>query len=102
MFTDPEGLATIAAPADGLQRYRMGHGVTDFLICRTCGTFVAAVSDIDGGLYATVNARGLQIDLFADRDVTPVDYEGEAADDRLGRRARAWTPARVVEAAHSH
>ncbi len=99
MFTDADGLATITAPAHGLQRYRLGHGVTDFLICRTCGVFVAAVSEISGALYATVNARGLQIAAFADRAAAPVDYEGEQTEGRLSRRETAWTPARVIEAA---
>src|SRR6266481_6418978 len=43
--SDPAGHLAIAARGDWLSRYRFGLRLADFLICRTCGVFVAAYDD---------------------------------------------------------
>src|ERR1041384_5307597 len=41
--SDPAGHVTIRlATADAASRYRFGLRLADFLVCRTCGVFVAA------------------------------------------------------------
>jgi hypothetical protein len=92
--TDPAGSATLEIAAD-TRRYRFGAGVTDFLICGTCGVYVGAVSKVESRSYVTLNLNAFD-DPCPDLAATPVSYEGEARDDRLGRRAARWTPVRVT------
>ena len=88
------GVVLTVADASSLSRYRFGTRTADFLLCRRCGVHIAAVSEIDGALYAVVN-----VDCIAAlRDIAPADdtvsFDGEGVDDRLARRKRSWTPAR--------
>src|SRR5215472_15639056 len=47
--SDPEGLLVVDVERAGdLSRYRFALGVTDFLVCRTCGVYVAAVMEDEG------------------------------------------------------
>lgn len=94
--SDPAGRVTIriAREAD-TSRYRFGHRLADFLICRTCGVFVAAYEPGSPG-RAVVN-----INVLARGDElvgAPVSfaYDGEDAAARTERRAKNWTPALVV------
>lgn len=90
--SDSGGHLAITEQAPGAQRYRFGLGITDFLICRRCGTYVAAVIADGTGQLATLN-----VNLLDDRDqfdpAPPVvHYDGENAEDRLARRRKQWTP----------
>jgi len=77
----------------GVRHYRFGLGVTDFLICADCGVFMAAVMDIDGALYASINSNVLSVRTQLQRQSQAVDYEGETVDQRRTRRKKHWTPA---------
>ncbi len=75
--------------------YRFGLRTADFLVCRTCGVFVAALCDVDGATYATLNCNVLEArDQFTQAPAR-ADYEGETAEERMARRRRLWTPAAV-------
>ena len=52
--SDPDGRLAISADAS-LTRYRFGLGITDFLICSTCGVYVAAIMQSEKGLIGTAN-----------------------------------------------
>jgi hypothetical protein len=93
---DKDGLVAIrvASPAQ-LERYRFGHGSADYLICRTCGTYVAAIQHEAGRLISVVNVAGLDVEAFRGRAGEPVNYEGETAADRLARRRAYWMPAEL-------
>jgi hypothetical protein len=95
--TDPAGHLTIHAARDAvLGRYRFGLGLADFLICRTCGVFVAAFEPGDPG-RAVVNAAVL--DRAAELTAEPTlfsAYDSEDVATRTARRARGWTPASLV------
>ncbi len=95
--SDPAGsLEVRIRDAGEVSRYRFGLRTADFLVCRTCGVYVAAVSTIEGATFATLNANVLDArEAFTQRPV-PVAYDGETAEERLGRRRRAWTPAVVA------
>lgn len=109
--SDPEGAVTITVrdPA-ALTRYRFGLRLADFLICRTCGVFVAAFEpggDQDGGSReragggeagrAVINLATLaRADDFTAAPVAFTAYDDEDAAARTARRARAWTPARLL------
>jgi hypothetical protein len=59
---DAEGLATIRIPSPTqLERYRFGHASADYLICRTCGVYVAAIQHEAGRLISVVNVAGLDV-----------------------------------------
>jgi len=93
-ISDPRGRVRLRArePAE-LGRYRFGPGTADFLVCRRCGVYVAAVMPVDAHLVAIVNINVLAgRERFA-REAAPVDYSAESADQRIARRRANWTPA---------
>ena len=95
--SDPSGELTIrVADEASLGRCRFGLRLADFLICRTCGVFVAAYEPGDPG-RAVVNlevlARAAELVAEPTRFLA---YDTEDAATRTARRARAWTPARLV------
>jgi hypothetical protein len=92
--SDPAGQVsfTIIDP-EQLQRYRFGTRTTDTLICRNCGTYLAAVTEIDGALYAVINVNALNDRSGFERPPEAMDYEGESAEQRMARRRVKWTPA---------
>lgn len=96
--SDPGGHLEITERAPGARRYRFGLGITDFLVCKGCGAYVAAVIEDAGGHLATLN-----VNLLDDRDrfdpAPPLfDYSGETAERRTVRRRRRWTPATLITA----
>lgn len=93
--SDPAGHLTIVLPEeDQVSRYRFGLRLADFLICRTCGVFVAA--------YAADSGRAiLNLDVLAragEFTAAPTQftaYDTEDAVARSARRAANWTPATI-------
>ena len=86
--SDPAGKLTLRFREAGVERYRFGTRSADFIICRACGSFIAAI--IDG--YGVLNVVGAGIAAFADRPARPVDYDGETPETRTERRRQRWTP----------
>lgn len=64
--SDPAGHVTVRARRDRLARYRFGLALADFLICQTCGVFVAALEPGAPG-RAVVNLVVLVASERADR-----------------------------------
>jgi hypothetical protein len=94
--SDPNGSVEIVAdePA-ALERYRSGFETADFLLCRRCGDYLAAVITTEHGERATVNLERLvepPPELPAPR---PVSYAAETREDRIRRREALWTPVRA-------
>ena len=93
--SDPEGsLALTVADRNALSRYRFGRGAAEFLICRTCGVYVAAfMGDPDDGRgYATLMANVLEAHGRYP-PATPTVYDNEDEGARRERRRQRWTPA---------
>jgi hypothetical protein len=82
-----------AEDASRVRAYRFGLHTADFLVCANCGVYVAAVCQTARGDRATINVNALDDRAAFDPMPRPVDYEGEAKDARLARRAARWTPA---------
>src|SRR5215475_13651343 len=60
MISDPEGHLEVQADDWSLvERYQFGTRTCDFLICRRCGVFIAAVSEMASGTRAVVNVNCL-------------------------------------------
>jgi hypothetical protein len=93
---DPAGLFEVSADDWALvERYRFGSRTADYLVCRRCGVYVAALCETSTGLRAVVNINCLSDrDQFSQTPSMP-DYEGEAVAARLARRAANWMPAVV-------
>ena len=94
IVADPEGLFEVWADDWSLvENYRFGTRTCDFLICRLCGVFVAAVSEMTLGTRAVVNVNCLN-DRGHFTSVSVVhDFEGETIETRSSRRAANWMPA---------
>jgi len=93
--SDPHGALELACrDPDQLVRYRFGLGTADFLICRTCGVYLAAITA--DGRFGLINTNAL-----ADRpaELPPpqaMAYDGETASGRTARREQRWTPVRAA------
>jgi hypothetical protein len=97
--SDPAGHVTICVASDASAgRYRFGLRLADFLICRTCGVFVAAYQPGDVA-RAVINLNVLA--RAADFVTAPTRfsaYDSEDAETRAARRAKNWTPATLTVA----
>jgi hypothetical protein len=92
--TDPAGTLEIRARVGAeVSRYRFGLRSADFLVCRTCGVYVAAVCQLDGATYATLNCNVLDARAAFTQAPGRVDFDRETLEERLARRRRVWTPA---------
>ena len=58
---EPAGSVTFRATPQHVLRYRFGLGITDYLLCAGCGTYVGAIMPDDGGSIGIVNVNSLDI-----------------------------------------
>ena len=92
--SDRDGLAEItAADWSMVERYRFGSRTADYLLCRRCGVYVGAVCETSSGVRAVVNVNCLDDRANFTQTPSAPDYDGEAIDARLDRRATNWMPA---------
>lgn len=93
---DPDGLFELWADDwSVVESYRFSSRTADFILCRRCGVYIAAVCETDAGTRAVVNVNCLN-DRTAFTSVPAVSqYDGESATTRLSRRALNWMPAVV-------
>ncbi len=94
--SDPDGevvLTVSELPAGGW--YRFGTGMTDFWVCPRCGVYVGAYVEAGGQSRAVVNTRALDARDRFTQPPTERDYGQETREERLERRMRVWSPARV-------
>ncbi|MGD9537755.1 MAG: GFA family protein [Alphaproteobacteria bacterium] len=91
---DPAGLAELSAADWSLvERYRFGSRTADYLVCRRCGVYVAALCETSAGLRAVVNVNALDDRAAFSQPPSAMNYDGETAETRLARRAANWMPA---------
>ena len=91
---DPGGSVEFRAEPGTLSRYRFG--ITDYLLCARCGTYVGAVMPGESGAIGIVNVNALDLrDTF---DAAPPlhHYDGEDEARRRARRRKFWMPATVI------
>lgn len=95
--SDPAGRVAIRIASDAaVSRYRFGLRLADFLICRTCGVFVAAYEP-GPPARAVINLEVLS--RASELVAAPVQltvYDTEDVTARSARRAKSWTPATLV------
>jgi hypothetical protein len=92
-LSDRDGQAEITVADWSLaEKYRFGSRTADYVLCRRCGVYVGAVCETNSGLRAVINTNCLDDRAaFTQTPVAP-DYDGEATDVRLARRATNWMP----------
>ncbi|WP_210236354.1 hypothetical protein, partial [Mesorhizobium sp. M2D.F.Ca.ET.232.01.1.1] len=90
---DPNGRLTISVEDRAkLQTYRFGLRTADYLVCRECGVYVAAIA-VDGAeARAIVIVNALDDREQFSREPIPVRYDAETREQRLARRRSAWMP----------
>jgi hypothetical protein len=98
---DPAGSVEFRAAPNELARYRFGLGITDYLLCAKCGTYVGAVMQDedgpgDGRQIGIVNVNALDIRDTFDPAPPLHHYDGEDAARRRARRRKFWMPASVI------
>jgi hypothetical protein len=93
--SDPAGTVCFRIDDDSrLHRYRFGLRSADFLVCRTCGVYIASVMVSPRGRFATVNINALRSPIDV-ADAVPMKYDDESLEQKRRRREERWTP--VVE-----
>ena len=93
---DPGGSVAFHAAPGALSRYRFGLGITDYLLCAKCGTYVGAIMEDEGRSIGIVNVNMLDIrDTFDPAPPLHV-YDGEDEARRRSRRRKFWMKATVV------
>lgn len=75
-----------------LRRYRFALRTADFLICKECGTYVAAVLLSGRGAQGVINLNTLREPPKGLRPGTAVSHDGESGEGRRARRVLTWTP----------
>lgn len=99
-ISDTGGRAMIRCEGpESLIAYRFGLRTADYLLCRSCGTYVAAVQR-DEPAIGVVNVGGLGVPEFQGREADPVDYGGETVEARIARRRGYWMPVAFAFTSH--
>ena len=96
---DPEGRAEIALANDAAAaRYRFALGTAEYLVCRDCGVYVAAIMIEAERGYAVLNVNAFDDAARFAGPGTPMVYDSEDEPARRARRRKLWTPAAIVAA----
>jgi hypothetical protein len=92
--SDPAGSLFLEVGDEALlSRYRFGTRTADFLVCRSCGVFVAAHMPEPSLAVVNVNVLEARADFLAMLSPQAVaDLDQESLADRLARRRARWTP----------
>lgn len=96
--SDASGETVISAEPEDVTRYGFGLHTADFILCRHCGVYVAAVCGQGEAMRSTINVAGLRMQAFLDLPLSPMQYGAETVEERMKRRLAVWTPTRFVDA----
>ncbi|MDX8479986.1 hypothetical protein RFN28_16055 [Mesorhizobium sp. VK24D] len=93
---DPNGRLSISVENRAkLQIYRFGLRTADYLLCRECGVYVAAIAGGGDDARAIVIVSALDDREQFCREPIPVRYDAESREQRLARRRAAWMPVEI-------
>lgn len=93
---DPLGRLSVSVEDEArLHRYRFGLRTADYLICRDCGVYVAAVTTDGDDPRAIVIVNALDDRRQFSREPVPMDYDAENKDGRMARRQARWMPVEI-------
>ena len=98
-ISDPDGSLTITMKdPDQVNKYHIGIGISDFIICRNCGVYIGAHMPDGDDAYANVMAHVLDDHASFTRPSVPVVRTEENETEKRTRRRAAWTPAVLLSA----
>jgi hypothetical protein len=90
--SDPLGEVSIAIrDSNRVARYRFGTKTADFIVCRACGVFIAAMMAEPALAVVNVNALDARNEFLVG-ELVIASFDGEAVEQRLARRKARWTP----------
>ena len=78
-----------------VEPYRFGSRTADYMVCRRCGVYVAAICETVAGTRAVVNINCLTDRAAFTQQPNATNCDGETEATRLSRRATHWMPATV-------
>lgn len=83
-LSDPNGVLRLVQRDDAAALHcRQGSGQADFIACAHCGTLMLVACEMDGRLYAAVNAHVLNAAVFApEQPASPQHLSPEAKRER--------------------
>ncbi len=90
---DPSGhLSVVVNNPAQLHRYTFGMKTAEYLICRLCGVYVAAVTAGNGEPRAIVILNCLDEHPRFVREPIAISYDVETRSERVARRQQRWMP----------
>lgn len=98
-ISDPQGQVMVDGSSEHIERYSFALRTADFLICKYCGVYIAAVMGEGDKIVSTLNVAGLRMKEFLEIDEAPMEYGAETLDARIERRYQKWTPTKFTNAA---
>jgi hypothetical protein len=91
-IADPNGrLAIRVADPTRLSRYMFGQRTAEYLVCRECGVYVAAVS-VEAERRAILIVNALDDHCLFTKAPMLMDYDAESRNERIARRTQRWMP----------
>jgi len=97
---DPNGMLTIkVADRAQLNCYTFGLKTAEYLICRACGVYVAALTLEEGNRRAIAIVNALDNCKLFSQPPLPMSYDAEDRAQRLKRRAALWMPVSIERGA---
>jgi hypothetical protein len=85
----PAGLGPSGGPSRSLP---VRLGITDFLVCETCGVYVAPTMQASMAMTRAVTVNILDERKPFLRKAAPVSYFREDVEQRMARRLLTWMP----------
>ena len=90
---DPNGRLSISVEDKArLKVYRFGLRTADYLVCRECGVYVAAICGDGDDARAIEDTNALDERERFSREPVAVRFDAETREQRLARRRSAWMP----------
>jgi hypothetical protein len=93
---DPAGQLLIRVERQNLlERYTFGLRTAEYLICRTCGVYVAAITAGEAEPRAIAIINAFDKHRAFSREPIAIDYDAESREGRRERRRQRWTPVKI-------
>jgi len=90
--SDPKGsVIFLFSDLQNVSLYRHGTKTADFVICKTCNSYMAAVMITNKGRFSVINLEHLIYGIKFNK-INILSWVDEDLESRLARRHTTWTP----------